>query len=160
MLPTSLFWNPEKDLNQKQLQNYKWYHWYDFIKPGITEPLPIWQPRYYDVMMTSLERYVNILYEMKSLYWVVKLLKEHNELRYHRLTNVLTSLAKVTFEDTFRVKPWILRCTKMFTFQCHDANVRDSGYSVPNSFPCPIRRNRQYSFRKFVSDVHIRRSYI
>ena len=37
-------------------------------------------------------------------YQVVKLLKEHNELRYHRLTNVLTSLAKVTFEDTFLVK--------------------------------------------------------
>ena len=40
---------------------------------------------------------------------MVKLLKEHNELRYHRLTNVLSSLVKVTFEDTFLVKAHFLK---------------------------------------------------
>ena len=56
---------------------------------------------------------------------VIKLLKEHNELRYHRfvyssfskidwrivfrLTNVLSSLVKITFEDTFLIKTHFLK---------------------------------------------------
>ena len=79
---------------------------------------------------------------MLSLYWVVKLLKEHNELRYHRLTNVLTSLAKVTFEDTFLVKAWIqTSMSETILYQ--------------TVFSCPIRTIREDSLRKFVSDVRI-----
>jgi len=43
------------------------------------------------------------------LYQVIKLLKEHNELRYNRLTNVLSSLAKIRFTDTFLIKTHFLK---------------------------------------------------
>ncbi|CBY18124.1 unnamed protein product [Oikopleura dioica] len=49
------------------------------------------------------------LIPMIRLYQVIKLLKEHNELRYHRLTNVLSSLVKITFEDTFLIKTHFLK---------------------------------------------------
>ena len=43
-------------------------------------------------------------------FWqILKVLKEHNELRYHRLSSMLTSLAKITFEDTVLIKTHLIK---------------------------------------------------
>lgn len=61
---------------------------------------------------------------------MVKLLKEHNELRYHRLTNVLSSLVKVTFEDTFLVKAHFLKHPGQVLLSIYFFCVFGLGYAV------------------------------
>ncbi|XP_078487696.1 uncharacterized protein LOC100177713 [Ciona intestinalis] len=46
----------------------------------------------------------------------IKLLKECNELRYHRLGNVLSNLARVKIHSTFLIKTYFLRYPKFILF--------------------------------------------
>ena len=91
---------------------------------------------------------LNIRHVMRSLYWVVKLLKEHNELRYHRLTNVLTSLAKVTFEDTFLVKAWIQ--TRMSVIIAVSNSLLMSDSDNPGRFSSEVRVRCSFPFKRHI----------
>jgi len=73
-------------------------------------------------------------------------LKEHNELRYHRLTNVLTSLAKVTFEDTFLVKEWIQTRMSETIAVSNSRPMSDS--DNPGRFSSEVRVRCSYPFKK------------